>query len=136
MIPATKITSPITIRRRCMSISATVLTAYFDLPGPPAEGVVASRSTCGNVMPGGSMAWAAVRQGSHATCITCVQNANGLALSTKRPNASKEGTACRFIDICSASPPRDRLWTFDIEAGQARGCPGGIDFGLLNGAGV
>jgi hypothetical protein len=26
-------------------------------------------------MPGGSMAWAAVHQGSHATCITCVQNA-------------------------------------------------------------
>jgi hypothetical protein len=42
------------------------------------------------------------------------QNANGLAFSTKRPKASKEGTACKLIDICSASPPGDRRWRISI----------------------
>src|SRR5262249_4967045 len=49
-------------------------------------------------------------QGNHAICTARAQNANGLALSTKRPNASKEGTACRLIEICSLSPPGDRRW--------------------------
>lgn len=32
----------------------------------------------------------------------------GFAVSRNRPNASNEGTACRFIEICSASAPGDR----------------------------
>ncbi len=39
---------------------------------------------------------------------TSAQNANGLVVSRKRPNASNEGTACRLIEICSLSPVGDR----------------------------
>jgi hypothetical protein len=48
--------------------------------------------------------WAAASQGNHAIF---AQNANGLEISIKRRNASKEGTTCKLIEICSASPPGD-----------------------------
>ena len=58
--------------------------------------------------PKGSIAMrAASSQGSQASRLAATQNANGLACSRKRPNASNEGTACRLIEICSLSPSGD-----------------------------
>jgi hypothetical protein len=74
----------------------------------------------GHVGPGGGMAWKAACHGSHAICVAWAQNANGLALSTKRLNASKEGTACRMIDICSALPPGDRRCVKPVGPSAAR----------------
>ena len=57
---------------------------------------------------GGITTRAASSQGNQASRVTSAQNIKGLAASKKRPNASKEGTACRLIEICSVSPPGDR----------------------------
>jgi hypothetical protein len=46
---------------------------------------------------------AALSHGSHAIWTAWAQNASGLAVSRNRPNASKDGIACRLIESCSAS---------------------------------
>src|SRR5262245_25979992 len=64
---------------------------------------------------GGSIAMrAASNQGSQASRMACVQNANGLAASNARPNASKDGTAWSVIEICSLSPSGDWLYTMSM----------------------
>jgi hypothetical protein len=69
---------------------------------------------------------ATASHGSHGIGTNCAQNANGLAFSTKRPNASNKGTARRLIEICSAAGDY-------IEDGQTRACLDDIEIALLRG---
>src|SRR5262245_42775491 len=57
---------------------------------------------------------AASHQGDHARCMACVQNATGWLLSRKRATAPNEGTACRLIEMCSASPAGERRCVISI----------------------
>ena len=52
---------------------------------------------------------AASNHGNQANLIVGSQNAKGLAASSARPNAWKEGIAVNVIETCSQSPSGDRL---------------------------
>ena len=43
-----------------------------------------------------------------------------IGILDKAPNASNEGTASRFIESCSASPPGDRRWTISMSRSGRR----------------
>jgi hypothetical protein len=45
---------------------------------------------------------------SQVSLVASAQNTNGLAASRKRPKISKEGTACKLIEISSLSPAGER----------------------------
>jgi hypothetical protein len=58
---------------------------------------------------GGSIAArVAWTQGDQASLAASAQKAKGLKTSIKREKASKEGTAVRLMEICSARPWRPR----------------------------
>ena len=57
---------------------------------------------------GNVIARVASSHGTQANWVAWIQNANGFACSRKRPNASNEGTARMWMEICSASPAADR----------------------------
>ena len=56
---------------------------------------------------GAMRACVAPSQGSHAIWAARTHNANGLLASRNCPKASNDGTAWRWIEICSASAEGD-----------------------------
>src|SRR5262249_49237981 len=75
--------------------------------GASASGLLSERAT----FHGSTALCAASSQGCQASRVACAQNASGLVLSRKRPNASNDGIACRLIEISSASPSGERRCT-------------------------
>jgi hypothetical protein len=104
-----------------MHSPGVVYVASAQASRPSAECDGASGPTSGDGWLRGSTALVAASQESHAICTALAQNPKGLALSTKRPNASKEGTACRLIEICSASPPGPKQLNKTNPPGAPRG---------------